>query len=52
MRKKDYDMMEKIDRFYMEHHTSGVRTMRSCLNDKEYKVGTKHVWRLMCQTGW
>ena len=43
--------MKEKDRFYMEHPTSGVRTMRNYLNDKGYKVGTKHVRRLMRQTG-
>ena len=44
-------MMKEKDRFYMEHPTSGVRTMRNYLNGKGYKVGTKHVRRLMRQTG-
>ena len=51
MRKKDCEMMREMDRFYMEHPTSGARTMRSRLNDKGYNVGTKHVQRLMRQMG-
>ena len=48
---KDYKMMREMDEFYMEHPTSGVRTMRNHLRDKGYEVGTKHVRSLMRQMG-
>lgn len=34
--------MNKMDSFYMERPTSGVRTMCSRLGDKGYAVRTKH----------
>ena len=49
MPQRDCEMMKEMDRFYMEYPTSGARTMRSCLNDKGYNVGMKHVRRLMRQ---
>ena len=51
MPQRDCGMMKEMDKFYMEHPTSGVRTMRSRLNDMGYSIGMKHVRRLMRQMG-
>ena len=48
---RDCEMMKDMDRFYMEHPTSGARTMRSHLTDRGYKMGRKHVRSLMRMMG-
>ena len=44
---KDLQLMEELDRFYLEDPTRGTRRMTKELRKKGYQVGRCHVRRLM-----
>ncbi|MBO5444420.1 MAG: transposase [Muribaculaceae bacterium] len=39
--------MEIIDEYYLDHPTTGVKTMTMVLREKDYTVNEKRVRRLM-----